>query len=148
MYTTQPPAIRCIIILYALNFVDFTDSHMSTSTHTHIHTHTHTHTHTQTCNVTEPSLTADTLSSILDSVQSLDDVGAWLQIPLSKREELQRQYDRRQLPRAYSTIFLTEVPSPSWSTVALALWENRELGALEIVQKSYLTGELCMDTLL
>ena len=83
-------------------------------------------------------MTADTLSSILDSVQSLDDVGAWLQIPLSKREELQRQYDRRQLPRAYSTIFLTEVPSPSWSTVALALWENRELGALEIVQKLYL----------
>ena len=92
---------------------------------------------------TEPSLTLDTLSSILDGVQSLDDVGEWLQIPDSKRYELQRQYDRRQLPRAYSTVFLTDNPSPSWSTVAFALWEEGEHGALEVVQKLYLKGEPC-----
>ena len=93
---------------------------------------------------TEPSLTLDTLTSILDGVQHLGDaVGTWLQIPGSKRDELKYQYDRRQLPRAYSTVFLTDNPSPSWSTVAYALWVVGELGALEVVQKLYLKGEPC-----
>ena len=95
---------------------------------------------------TEPSLTLDTLSSVLDGVQSLDGVdgvGTYLQIPYSKQDELRQQYDRRQLPRAYSTVFLTEVPFPSWSTVALALWQMGEFGALEVVQKLYLKGEPC-----
>ena len=103
----------------------------------HIHMHT------------EPSLTLDALSSVLDGVQCLDNaggVGDWLQIPRSKRGELQRQYDRKQLPRAFSTIFLTDNPSPSWSTVAFALWKRGEHGALEVVQKLYLKGEpLCAE---
>ena len=107
------------------------------STHTctvHIHMHT------------EPSLTLDTLTSVLEGVQHLDrwdGVCPWLQILDSKRGELERQYDRRQLPRAYSTVFLTDNPSPSWSTVAFALWKKGELGALEVVQKLYLKGEPC-----
>ena len=97
---------------------------------------------------TEPSLTLDALSSVLDGVniQRLDSgggVGVHLQIPDSKQDELEHQYDRRQLPRAYSTVFLTKHPSPSWSTVALALWQMEELGALEVVQKFYLKGETC-----
>jgi hypothetical protein len=91
---------------------------------------------------TEPSLTLDTLSSVLNDVQNLDYVANWLRIPYSKQDELQQQYDRRQLPRAYSTVFLTEVPSPSWSIVALVLWETGEHGALKVVQKLYLKGEL------
>ena len=116
-----------------------TSVHMSTTfTHTHIHVHIHMQ--------TEPSLTLDTLTGVLDGIQRLDGPGevcAWLQIPGSKRDELKRQYDRSQLPTAYSTVFLTEHPSPSWSTVALALWEKGEHGALEVVQKLYLKGELC-----
>ena len=95
---------------------------------------------------TEPSLILDTLSSVLDGIQRLDDaggVGDYLQIPRSKRRILGRQYDRRQLPGVFSTIFLTDNPSPSWSTVALALWQVGEHGALEVVQKSYLKGEPC-----
>ena len=93
---------------------------------------------------TEPSLTLDSLSSVLEGVHFLDDVGSWLQIPDSKRDELNHRYDRRQLLREYSTVFLTENPSPSWSTVALALWQiPGETGALEVVQKSYLKGEPC-----
>ena len=110
--------------------------HISTSVHTRIHVHIHT----------EPSLTLDILTSVLDGVQCLDGwsgVSPWLQIPDSKREELKRQYDRRQLPRAYSTIFLADHLSPSWSTVALALWVTGEHGALEVVQKLYLKGEPC-----
>jgi hypothetical protein len=85
----------------------------------------------------------DTLSSVLDGVQELEDIHDYLQIPYSKRCELEQQYDRRRRPRVYSTVFLTEVPSPSWSTVALALWEAKEHGALEVVQKLYLKGEPC-----
>ena len=95
---------------------------------------------------TEPSLTLDTLTSVLDGVQDLDGnggVGAWLEIPNSKRDQLERQYDRRLLPRAYSTVFLTDNPSPSWSAVAYALWKAGEHGALEVVQKLYLKGEPC-----
>ena len=50
---------------------------------------------------TEPSLTLGSLTSVLDGVQLLGDAGgggAWFQILYSKREELERQYDRRQLP--------------------------------------------------
>ncbi len=88
-------------------------------------------------------MTVDALSSVLDDVKRLDGIGvvSWLQIPPPKRDELKRQYDRRQLPRAYSTVFLNEVPLPSWSTVALALWQTGEHGALEMVQKLYLKGE-------
>ena len=92
-------------------------------------------------------MTLDTLSSALDGVQymdDLDDVGAWLQIPGSKRDELQRQYDWRQFPRVYSTVFLTDNPSPSWSTIAYALWAVGEHGALEVVQKLYLKGQPCV----
>ena len=95
---------------------------------------------------TEPSLTLDTLSSVLDGIQRLDGINGvsyFLQIPDSKRDELERQYDRRQRPRAYSTVFLTDNPSPSWSGVAYALWQAGEHGALEVVQKLYLKGEPC-----
>ena len=89
---------------------------------------------------TEPSLTLDTLTSVLNNIQRLDDVGINLQIHLSKQGELKRQYDRGHLPRAYSTVYLTENPSPSWNTVAYALWQTGEHGALEVVQKLYLKG--------
>ena len=97
----------------------------------------------------EPSLTLDTLTSVLDGVQRLDGdfgVGDYLQIPDSKQDELKHQYDRRQLPRAFSTVFLTDNPSPSWSNVAFALWMTGEHGALEVVQKLYLKGEPCINT--
>ena len=95
---------------------------------------------------TEPSLTLDALTSVLDSVQCPDGIGVYLRIPYSKRYKLKLQYDRRQLSRACSTVFLTDNPSPSWSTVALALWEAGEHGALEVVQKLYLKGEPCINT--
>ena len=133
--------VYVVMLLFNTLMLALTTSvHMSTSTphtHTHIHTCVYVHMHT------EPSLTLDTLTSVIDGVQSPDDVSSWLEIPHSKHDELKRQYDRRQLPRAYSTIFLTESPSPSWSTVTFALWEAGEHGALEVVQKLYLKGEPC-----
>ena len=125
-----------------------TSVHMSTYTHTHTHTLIHTYTYMYMHMYTEPSLTLDTLYSILDTIWHLDRlsisfIGDNLQIPNSKQEEFNHQYDREQLLRAYSTAFLTENPSPSWSTVALALWETGEHRALKLVQKLYLKGEPC-----
>ena len=67
-------------------------------------------------------------------------VAAWLQIPSSKRDKLEQQYDSRQRKRAYAVYFVTQHPSPSWRIVALALWYAEEHGALEVVQKLYLKG--------
>ena len=102
--------------------------------HTRIHTHTHI----------DPTLTLDAVSSVLDGVQNMgdgDSIASWLQIPTFKQDELHQQYDGSLHPKAYSTYFLTEHPAPSWRIIALALWQNGELGALEVVQKLYLKGE-------
>ena len=111
-------------------FVDYTDVHTD-----HICAHVHLPTHV------EPSLTLGNLTSVLDSVQDLDYVATWLQIPSSKQDELKQQYDRREVKRGYTVYFVTQHPSPSWMIVALALLVTREHGALEVVQKLYLKGE-------
>ena len=120
-------------------FVDYTDAHTD-----HICAHVHFPTHP------EPSLTLDNLTSVLDGVENMDyllgGVADWLHIPDSKKSELQQQYDGRELKRAYTTYYITQHPAPSWRIVALALWEEVELGALEVVQKLYLKGEPCADS--
>ena len=89
-------------------------------------------------------MTLANLSSILDRVQdvAIDAVGHYLQIPLSKQEELRQQNDIRQLHIAWSSYFVSHHPAPSWRIVALALWGARELEALKVIQKLYLEGEL------
>ena len=129
-----------LLITLMLCSTDHICAHVLLLLHTHNVIHVHIHMHP------EPSLTLDTLTSVLDGVQRLDGdfgVGDYLQIPDSKQDEHKHQYDRKQLPRAFSIVFLTDNPSPSWSTVALALWQEIEHGALEVVQKLYLKGEPC-----
>ena len=77
----------------------------------------------------------------------LDNVGAWLQTPWSKRAKLKQQYPVvAQLKRAYSAYFITHHPAPCWWITATALYNGEELGALEVVQKLYLRGEPCADS--
>ena len=117
-------------------FVDYTDAHTD-----HICTHVHLPTHP------EPSLTLDNLTSVFDGVvKNMDDVGAWLHIPFSKQHELQQQYGRQQIRRAFSVYFMSHHPAPSWLIIANALWQAREHGALEVVHKLYLKGESCADS--
>ena len=113
-------------------FVDYTDAHTD-----HICAHVHLPTHP------EPSLTLDNLTSVFDGVGNMDRLvrSAWLQIPRSKQDELQQQYDRQQIKRAFSTYFMSHHPAPSWLIVANALWMTDNHGALEVVQKLYLKGE-------
>ena len=118
-------------------FVDYTDAHTD-----HICVHVYLPT------LAEPSLTLDNLTSVFDGVSDVDRLVSigWLQIPSSKQDELQQQYDGREWMRAYSTYYITQHPAPSWRIIALALWEEVELGALEVVQKLYLKGEPCADS--
>ena len=74
----------------------------------------------------------------LDRIFSVVD---WLHIPVSKQDELEQQYPVvAQRRRAYSTYFLTHHPALCWSIIATALYEEMEIGALEVVQKLYLRG--------
>ena len=91
----------------------------------------------------------ENLNTVMEGVseQGLDGVGMRLHISWSKRRELQQQYPVvAQLKRAYSAYFLTHHPAPCWWIIATALYEGKELGALEVVQKLYLRGELCADS--
>ena len=89
----------------------------------------------------DPSLTVDSLSSVLDTVQDLNGVVDQLHIPSSKQAELAQQYDKKQHNRAFAAYFLTHHAAPSWRVIALALWQTGELKALESVQKLYYKGE-------
>ena len=74
--------------------------------------------------------------------ESITNVVEWLHIPSSKRRELQQQYPVvSQRKRAYSAYYLAHHPGPSWRIIANALWQSKEHGALEVVQKLYLKGE-------
>ena len=71
----------------------------------------------------------------------------WLHIPWSKQQELEQQYPVvAQRKRAYSAYFLTHHPAPCWRIFTTALYNKRELGALEVVKKLYLKGEPCADS--
>ena len=136
------PAVMYIVcvavhLLITLMLTLTTSVHMSTSTHTHTHTHTLTR-------HTEPTLTVDNLTAVLDSVQEdIDYVIDDLHIPLSEQDKFEQQYDSGQVNTARADYIIDHHPSPSWTLVADALWFCRAAGALEMVQKLYLKGEPC-----
>ena len=77
----------------------------------------------------------------------LENVGMWLHITQSERQELQQRYPVvAQLKRAYSAYILTHHHAPCWRIIATALYRTKELGALEVVQKLYLRGKPCADS--
>ena len=92
----------------------------------------------------------ENLNTILEGVKKWErGVVAWLHIPYAKQQELKEQYPINvfaQRRRAYLAYFLTHHPAPSWRIIATALYIGEELGALEVVQKLYLRGELCADS--
>ena len=133
--TQQIHACSDIHCVCSSAFVDYIDAHTD---HNCAHVHLPTH--------PEPSLTLDNLTCVLDGVENMYRVGYRLHIPRSKRGELEQQYDRQQIKRAFSVYFMSHHPAPSWLIIANALWQVGEHGALEVVQKLYLKGELCADS--
>ena len=132
--TQQIHAVCDVHCVCSSAFVDYTDAYTD-----HICAHVHLPTHP------EPSLTLDNLTSVFDGVKDMEFVGAWLQIPDSKQDELEQQYDGQQIKRAFSAYFMSHHPAPSWLIIAIALWCMKEHGALEVVQKLYLKGKPCAD---
>ena len=103
-------------------------------------------THTLTRH-TEPTLTVDNLTVVLNSVQDdMNYVLSYLHIPSSKQEQLQQQYSRGQVNTARADYIIDHHPAPSWTVIANALWYWTAAGALEIVQKLYLKGEPCVHS--
>ena len=91
---------------------------------------------------TEPTLTEENLTSLLERVKSLDHVATNLHIPGSKKNEIQRQYSSiSQRRQQYCRYWLSDHPAPSWLVVADTLYRTGEYGALEVLQKFYLKGE-------
>ena len=134
LHSKSMPAMMYIVyvavhLLITLMLTLTTSVHMSTSS-----------THTLTCH-TEPTLTANNLTAVLDSVQeSMDFITQRLHIPYSKQRQLQQQYDSGQVNTARADYIIDHHPSPTWTVVANAVWYYREAGALEMVQKLYLKG--------
>ena len=78
----------------------------------------------------------------MTGVQYMDSVALGLQIPPSKRNEIQQQYaSAPHCKRGYTDYWLAHHPAPSWKAIAISLWEAGELGALEVVQKLYFKGK-------
>ena len=79
--------------------------------------------------------------------QNFPTVAALLHIPDLKQEQIEVEYPVvTQRKRAYSAYYLTHLPGPSWRIIATALYNAKEFGALEVVQKLYLKGEPCADS--
>ena len=66
-----------------------------------------------------------------------------MDIPLSKRDEINRQYsgDTQRCSRACCELYLKDHPSPTWQRVAYALYRKDHVEELEVVLKKYLKGE-------
>ena len=91
----------------------------------------------------------ENLNTVMENISDgrLGNIVWRLHIPLSKLRELEQQYPVvAQRKRAYSAYLLTHHPAPCWWIIATALYNGRELGALEVVQKLYLRGEPCADS--
>ena len=72
----------------------------------------------------------------------MDSVAARLQSPVSKRVEIHQQYASGPgRKRAYMEYWVAHHPAPSWKMIAISLWQSRELGALEVIQKLYFKGK-------
>ena len=108
-----------------------------------VHNYAHG-THMCTCppSHTEPTLTVENLSSLLEGVKDWGNVVKWLHIPHSKQVEMNKQYGGvSKCKQAYCEYWLTHHPSPSWLVVANALYVRKEHEALAVLQKLYLKGK-------
>ena len=70
------------------------------------------------------TITTEKLVELFGTVdeQRVDNVGAWLDLPYSKREEVKGNYQSHTQRRdAYLDLYASDHPYPSWKTVARAL---------------------------
>ena len=69
-------------------------------------------------------------------------MGAWMDIPLSRRDMIEQQHSSDlQRSRECVRVYLTEHPSPTWQKIAYGLYVNDHIEELQVVQRNYLKGE-------
>ena len=92
----------------------------------------------------EPTLTLPNLLSVLEGVTNWSDLGLWLGVPRSKRDDIDRRSptDSEGL-EAVLKEWLENYPAPSWRGLARALYRREEVPehtALQRVYHKYLPG--------
>ena len=101
----------------------------------------------------EPTLTASNLYDALEEVKELDKIGDSLNIPESKRQDINSRYSsHNQRKHAILEEFINNHPAPSWRLVAEFLYKintgsspfhpefGKYLGALQTIKRKYLKG--------
>lgn len=99
--------------------------------------------HFHTCNTyyTEPTLTVDNLTSLLEGVHNLDGMAIELDIPYHKQSEIKKEYGSdAETKQRYWVYWLTHHPCPSWTLMANALYRSLEHEILQMLLKMYLKG--------
>ena len=89
----------------------------------------------------------ENLINVLTEIKdwSSDGLPFYLRVLGSKVEELEKLYpDLTQHKSALMQVWLDTHPSPSWELVCYALFVNKDYEALEVVQKKYFKGTVCV----
>ena len=94
----------------------------------------------------ESTLTLTNLCNALAEVRDWDDLGAWLNIPYFKLQQIKWQHrDPAEAKEEILKVFLAQHPAPSWATVTEALYRLGVLDekchhVLQEVRRLYGTG--------
>ena len=94
----------------------------------------------------EPTLTVRNILSVCEGLTDWDWLGAWLDVPDSKRDDIRRRYQTdSEWVEAVVKEWRAHHPAPSWKGLAWALYKTGELRALRRLYGKYLTGMSCVD---
>ena len=81
-----------------------------------------------------------TLTNLCDALKDMEDViglGTYLNVPMSKLDQINRQYDipLKQKQATLLNEWLTAHPAPSWRVVAEAIYQSSKHDTLKKVQE-------------
>ena len=89
----------------------------------------------------EPTLTLHNIFSVCEGVTGWIALGGWLDLPDSKRNDIDRRYQTvSERVEAVVEEWRAHHPAPSWKGLAWALYRTGELRALRRLYGKYLTG--------
>ena len=98
----------------------------------------------------EATLTVANLCSVLEEVVEWDDLGRYLRVPVSIRNEIKKKYsDDAQCKQAMLEEWRNHHPAPSWMLVAYALYSGliggvwgKYRNVLQVVKEKFLKGNI------
>ena len=99
---------------------------------------------------TDPTLTSDNLTRVLEIMQDVwwHYFAQYIHLPDSERDKIKSQHaSNRDCKLALPHVFISAHPTPSWELVAHALYQMGDDSchrALEYLQQHFPTGTVCM----